>query len=453
MISTPSGSSFCKKRVVSNHLVQGTPILDRLFRNLTCPPSSFQGLLNDRAVKEIGLPVVNMAKGIKRVHEQEPNVQSVAPKRTKNCQLDGPNNRQRSCIGLPDNHDDAATSSLPPSASLPLSIGPAEGDDMSHEMWLYFMSNHQSEEQYHKKLRLRDAVYSIMKGVFPYCGLYMVGSSMSGFGGLHSDLDLCLMLSHRLIDQKKEAPEILGIIHAALRKCNFIKKLTLIKAKVPILKFEDQIANVECDLNVNNWVGIRNTHLLAAYARLDWRLRPLVIYIKYWARFHDINDARKMTISSYSLTLLLIHYLQCGAEPPVMPSLQKLAPSKFNCDTDIRTLTLSDALPNYNCTNNASLGELFLGFLKYYSETFDFDRYAISVRLGMKVPKDMVMGIEIPPRTQWKHICIEEPYDKSNTARSVYDEYTFHRIKRVFNASYQRLRRTRNLSSLFETPF
>ena len=28
------------------------------------------------------------------------------------------------------------------------------------------------------------------------CGLYVVGSSMNGFGSLHSDMDLCLMLSH-----------------------------------------------------------------------------------------------------------------------------------------------------------------------------------------------------------------------------------------------------------------
>lgn len=47
------------------------------------------------------------------------------------------------------------------------------------------------------------------------------------------------------------------------------------------------------------------------YILADWRVRPLVLYIKKWARFHDINDASKATISSYSLCLMLIHYLQC----------------------------------------------------------------------------------------------------------------------------------------------
>ena len=42
----------------------------------------------------------------------------------------------------------------------------------------------------------------------------------------------------------------------------------------------------------------------------DTRVAPLMLFIKFWARFHDINDAHKKTISSYSLALMLIHYLQ-----------------------------------------------------------------------------------------------------------------------------------------------
>ena len=49
-----------------------------------------------------------------------------------------------------------------------------------------------------------------------------------------------------------------------------------------------------------------------------------MLFIKFWARFHDINDAHKRTISSYSLALMLIHYLQgealsvcLSAHPPI----------------------------------------------------------------------------------------------------------------------------------------
>ena len=45
-----------------------------------------------------------------------------------------------------------------------------------------------------------------------------------------------------------------------------------------------------------------------------------------WAKEHGINEARFQTLSSYSLTLMVLHYLQSGVFPPVLPSLQPEAP-------------------------------------------------------------------------------------------------------------------------------
>ena len=58
---------------------------------------------------------------------------------------------------------------------------------------------------------------------------------------------------------------------------------------------------------------------------VDWRVRPLVVVVKLWAREHEINDAKSMTISSYSLTLMVIHYLQSGVHPPVLTCLQRVS--------------------------------------------------------------------------------------------------------------------------------
>jgi len=44
---------------------------------------------------------------------------------------------------------------------------------------------------------------------------------------------------------------------------------------------------------------------------VDWRLAPLVVFVKHWAKVQGINDASHGTISSYSLVLMIIHYLQC----------------------------------------------------------------------------------------------------------------------------------------------
>lgn len=87
--------------------------------------------------------------------------------------------------------------------------------------------------------------------------------------------------------------------------------MNLILAKVPILKLKSSEYGFEVDLNCNNAVGIRNTHLMNCYAQLDWRVRPLVLIVKLWAQANNINDAKNKTISSYSLVLMVIHFLQC----------------------------------------------------------------------------------------------------------------------------------------------
>ncbi|KAK3099035.1 hypothetical protein FSP39_025459 [Pinctada imbricata] len=58
-----------------------------------------------------------------------------------------------------------------------------------------FVQNHQTEQDYNRKLHLRDALYTILQGVIPNCGLYIVGSSMTGFSTTKSDMDLCLVIS------------------------------------------------------------------------------------------------------------------------------------------------------------------------------------------------------------------------------------------------------------------
>ncbi|XP_033751109.1 uncharacterized protein LOC117335228 [Pecten maximus] len=321
----------------------------------------------------------------------------------------------------------------------------------SQDMLDYFLKNHQTESALQKKMELRDALLAIITAAFPYCSLYIVGSSMSGFGTMSSDMDLCLSLSDKHIDQTKEAPEILYHIKKALANCTFLRDVVVIRAKVPILRFTDKISEVECDVNVNNVVGIRNTHLLRYYSQVDWRVRPMVLFAKKWARFHDINDASKATISSYSLSLMIIHYLQYGCSPPVLPSLQKLHPNLFAKNIDIRNLKMNHQM-DFKVQNRQPLGDLFEGFLEYFTYKFDFENDVISVRMGTSMTKRMAVT-QSGEEKSWKLLKIEEPFDFTNTARSCYDVNIFERVKRVIRVSHRKLKQTGKMSSLFEYPF
>ena len=141
-------------------------------------------------------------------------------------------------------------------------------------------------------------------------------------------------------------------------------------------------------MSVNNPVCIRNTNLLYVYSQLDWRVRPLVVAIKAWAKAKGINEARNLTMSSYLISLMVVHFLQCGVDgPPVLPSLQALHPDVFHPDSYIFDLPFTESpLPfAHSSQNTKSLGELFGEFFAYYNAKFDFSKDVGSVRTGKRL--------------------------------------------------------------------
>lgn len=323
-------------------------------------------------------------------------------------------------------------------------------DQLSQSTWTKFLVNQQTQNTFEKKMGLWKYLYVYIKQYFPKYGLYLVGSTMNGFGSDYSDVDMCLLIRYAEVDQRNEAVSYLNNILKLLERCEFVEKLELIQAKVPLLKFRDSKQGLQVDLNCNNSVGIRNTHLLYCYGQLDWRVKPLVLVVKLWAQWHNINDAKNMTISSYSLALMVIHFLQCGVNPRVLPCLHSLYSEKFNPDIDIGSIDIQEELEPFISENKQPLGELLLQFYQYYAG-FDFLKYAISVRLASVIPVEEcrhVRSLKNDPH-QWKFLCIEEPFDLTNTARSVYDPDKFDHIRSVILRTAQSLMKTKKFESMF----
>ncbi|XP_058121323.1 poly(A) RNA polymerase gld-2 homolog B-like isoform X2 [Anopheles ziemanni] len=331
-------------------------------------------------------------------------------------------------------------------------------DRLSEGIWEKFCGAQQTAEKYLQKMQLWRDLYICIKQGFPKYGLYLVGSTISGFGADNSDVDMCLVSRYTgpgYYDARNEALQNLTLVKnffVSLASSTF-DKFCLIQAKVPILRFQDSNNGIEVDLNYNNCVGIRNTHLLHCYSQMDWRVRPLVLVVKLWAQHHNINDAKNMTISSYSLVLMVIHFLQYGVKPSVLPCLHSMHPEKFMKIIDINSIEMIESIEPYQTDNKETLGELLLHFLEYYKD-FDYAHYAISVRMASIIPIEecrMAKSYKNDPH-QWKHLCIEEPFDLTNTARSVFDGEVFEQIKCTFAASCRMLKDTKDLSVLFGEP-
>ncbi|XP_038072652.1 poly(A) RNA polymerase GLD2-like isoform X2 [Patiria miniata] len=319
-------------------------------------------------------------------------------------------------------------------------------DKISEAIWKNYMNSKQSTQRLYMKENLRQTLEGIIQLKYQGTMLFLVGSSLNGFATNSSDTDLCLMVSSKELNQKHHATYILNVLHnLILQRSNFVSEAQVIYAKVPILKFvcSSTYSGLDCDININNATGIRNTHLLQIYSKIDWRVAPLVVLIKQWASAQGINDASQGTLSSYSLVLMVINYLQAKCEPCVLPCLHQLHSSTFNSHSDVRFLYDThpcNPLPSYitfQSKNTNSIWDLYRGFFAYYVEEFRFQTNVICVRLGNTYPL-----ANAPYHSRdWveKYIYIEEPFDRNNTARAVYNDTNFRRIMRTFEKTHRKL--------------
>ena len=143
-------------------------------------------------------------------------------------------------------------------------------------------------------------------------------------------------------------------------------------------------------------------------------------------------------ILGFAVVLLVIHYLQAGCSPPVAPALQQMFPEVFQASNitviDKLRADVPAQIRDFKSSNTQSLGELLVGFFKYYS-AFDWGR-TMSIRTGSTRPTATYDKI-------WRRpfIRLEDPSDGGNVTRSVYDSYEFSRIKRAFSSASSQLSR------------
>lgn len=122
------------------------------------------------------------------------------------------------------------------------------------------------------------------------------------------------------------------------------------------------------------------------------------------------------TFNSYSLALMVLHYLQ-QVKPPVLPNLQELFPEHFNSQRPLEQLQLYQETPEFSgrYANTQNVGELLVGFFDYFINRFDYQSWAISIRTASVIDRYS----NLPEETDRFFLYIEEPFDLSNTARAL----------------------------------
>lgn len=218
------------------------------------------------------------------------------------------------------------------------------------------------------------------------------------------------MVPEKYVQSEKQA---LTILHDHFTKQGINSTLVL-NTRVPILKVTSKKPhNLKFDLCVNRPLGIKNSQLIHAYLKLDPRMAPLIFALKKWnASVKDkfitneailladgsinLDHIPTQALTSYCLTLMLIHFLQTR-EPPILPNLQKNATDPLHFDEEMK----------WKSENKDSTGKLLIDFFDYYA-SFNFDEYAVSIRVGAPLKKQ---------DCKCKHyqVIVEDPFELGNS--------------------------------------
>jgi len=164
----------------------------------------------------------------------------------------------------------------------------------------------------------------------------LFGSFANTFTIANSDIDCCVTDPIATSDdiQQSGLPEQL---ETELSLRGFHTTL-LSHTRIPILKifrpadFISPSTNrhykypLSCDVGWQNRLALHNTRLLATYSSLDFRVRLLALFIKYWTKTRGIARPRYGTLCSYGYVLMIIFYLTHVVSPAILPNLQTLPP-------------------------------------------------------------------------------------------------------------------------------
>uniref|UniRef100_UPI00398E8E40 terminal nucleotidyltransferase 4A isoform X5 n=1 Tax=Pristiophorus japonicus TaxID=55135 RepID=UPI00398E8E40 len=259
-----------------------------------------------------------------------------------------------------------------------------------------FMSPRPEEETMRKEVVKR--IESVIKELWPAADVQIFGSFSTGLYLPTSDIDLVVF------GKWKNPP--LQLLEQALRRRNIAEPYSikvLDKATVPIIKLTDQETEVKVDISFNVETGVKAAQFIKDFIKGYPVLPYLILVLKQFLLQRDLNEVFTGGISSYSLILMAISFLQ------LHPRIDARRPS-------------------------VNLGVLLVEFFELYGRHFNYLKTGIRIRSGgAYVAKDEIMK-NMTNGYRPSMLCIEDPLVPGNdVGRSSYGAM---QVKQVFDYAY-----------------
>ncbi|KAL8899790.1 MAG: hypothetical protein Q9207_006013 [Kuettlingeria erythrocarpa] len=167
-----------------------------------------------------------------------------------------------------------------------------------------------------------------------------------------------------------------------------------------LLDYPKDGVGVQCDIIFSNPLAIHNSAMLRCYNLSDPRVKPMVLFVKAWAKRRKINSPYHGTLSSYGYVLMVLHYLVNIARPPICLNLQNVEMALR--DTSIENTQIVDGYGvrfwrneeaiqrcamqgHVTPDRESSVGCLLKGFFQYFATPTGGFSWAMEV-LSLRTP-------------------------------------------------------------------
>ncbi|RHY46297.1 hypothetical protein DYB34_003468, partial [Aphanomyces astaci] len=157
--------------------------------------------------------------------------------------------------------------------------------------------------------RIRHTMEAALQRAWPDASVHLFGSSKTNLCQPSDDVDLCVLVPSCDV-RGADSADLAADMHGHLALYFPAPDAVVVRhARIPVIKTRDADSHLRVDLCVNNMAALWNTALLEAYLARFPVLRPLCQCIRLWAKARALVGTSHM-LSSYSMVLLVIHWLQ-----------------------------------------------------------------------------------------------------------------------------------------------
>ncbi|EDV99463.1 GH13010 [Drosophila grimshawi] len=188
-------------------------------------------------------------------------------------------------------------------------------------------------------------IENIIRALWPQALVEIFGSFRTGLFLPNSDIDLVVLGFWKQLPLRSLELELLRLDIAEAGTMR-----VLATAAVPIIKFTDRETKIKVDLSFNMANGVQSAELIKIFKRDYPALGYLVMVLKQFLLQRDLNEVFTAGLSSYSLILLCISFLQLH--------------------------------PRNVFHKNVNLGVLLLEFFELYGLRFNYSQIGVFIQDG-----------------------------------------------------------------------